>query len=63
MLGKVPRAIAWPKAVDSGADLYLVKPVSHVELVARMKAILRRREWALGKDSLSEEKGGIERWK
>ena len=49
MLGKVPRAIAWPKAVDSGADLYLVKPINYVELVARMKAILRRREWTLGK--------------
>jgi len=49
MLGKVPRAIAWPTAVDSGADLYLVKPVSYVELVARMKAILRRRRWTLGK--------------
>ena len=49
MVGKVPRVIAWPKAVDSGADLYLVKPVNYVELVARLKAILRRREWALGK--------------
>ncbi len=47
MLGEVPRAIAWPKAVDSGADLYLVKPVSCPELIARIKAIRRRCEWAL----------------
>ncbi len=49
MVGKVPRAMAWPKAVESGADLYLVKPVNNMELVARLKAILRRPEWALGK--------------
>jgi len=47
MLGEVPRDIAWPKAVDCGADLYLVKPISCPELVARIKAILRRCEWAL----------------
>ncbi|WOI52882.1 phosphate regulon transcriptional regulator PhoB [Parvularcula sp. LCG005] len=30
------------RGLDTGADDYLVKPVSHVELVARIKAVLRR---------------------
>ncbi len=49
MMGTVPRATGWVKAVKSGADSYLEKPVGCLELVARMKAILRRCEWALGK--------------
>ena len=47
MLGKVPRATGWVKAVESGADCYLVKPFYYSELVARVKAILRRHEWNL----------------
>lgn len=49
MMGRVPHAIGWVKAVKSGADCYLEKPVSCLELVARTKAILRRCEWTLGK--------------
>jgi len=49
VMGGVPHAIGWVKAVKSGADCYLEKPVSCLELVARTKAILRRCEWTLGK--------------
>ena len=52
MVGKVPRAEGWVKAVQSGADCYLAKPFYHSELVARVKAILRRREWILSQDNL-----------
>ena len=46
MLGTTPRSQGWVKAINAGADLYLAKPVSHAELVARIKAIMRRRQWA-----------------
>jgi len=46
MLGTISRSRGWVKAINAGADLYLVKPVSQAELLARMKAILRRRQWA-----------------
>jgi DNA-binding response OmpR family regulator len=46
MLGTTPRSRGWVKAINAGADLYLAKPVSQAELVARIKAILRRRQWA-----------------
>jgi len=46
MLGTIPRSRGWVRAINAGADLYLAKPVSQAELVARMKAILRRRQWA-----------------
>ena len=45
MLGTTPRSRGWVKAINAGADLYLAKPVSHAELVARIKAIMRRRQW------------------
>ena len=47
MLGEGPRAKGWVKAVQSGADCYLAKPFYHSELVARVKAILRRCAWYL----------------
>ena len=47
MLGRTSRAEGWVRAVESGADLYLVKPINLPELVARMKVVLRRREWTL----------------
>ena len=47
MLGRIPRAEGWVRAVAAGADLYLVKPVYYSELAARVKAIQRRCEWAL----------------
>jgi len=46
MLGTIPRSRGWVKAINAGADLYLAKPVSQAELVARIKAIMRRRQWA-----------------
>lgn len=49
VMGRVPHATGWVQAVKSGADCYLEKPVSCLELVARTKAILRRCEWTLGK--------------
>ncbi len=33
---------AWQKVVEGGADFYLVKPFSRLQLVARVRAILRR---------------------
>lgn len=48
IIGSIPRATGWVKAVKSGADCYLEKPVNCLELVARTGAILRRYEWALG---------------
>src|SRR5438128_492965 len=34
-------------ALDSGADDYLVKPFNHIELLARCRALLRRRSSAV----------------
>jgi len=42
LLGKDRSAEIWKRAVDAGADLYLRRPFSHVLLVARVKAVLRR---------------------
>ena len=47
ILGNISRATGWVKAVQSGADCYLVNPFYHPELVARVKAILRRCAWNL----------------
>ena len=47
ILGNISRATGWVKAVQSGADCYLAKPIHHSELVARVKAILRRYAWNL----------------
>ncbi len=44
MVGVLPNHKAWLKAVEVGADCYLLKPFSCLELVARVKAILRRYE-------------------
>ena len=44
MVGTVPSEEAWTRVVEVGADFYLVKPFSYVELVARVKALLRRYE-------------------
>ncbi len=42
MIGEDSGDQVWGKVVESDADLYLVKPFSYLELVARVKAILRR---------------------
>jgi len=43
LLGEDSSDEIWEKAlVEAGADFYLRKPISHRELVARVKAILRR---------------------
>ncbi len=45
MVGGVPSDKAWTRVVEVGADFYLVKPFGYLELVARVKALLRRYEW------------------
>jgi len=42
LLGKDSTGKQWAKAVEAGADFYLKKPFGYRELVARVKAILRR---------------------
>jgi len=42
LLGKDSSGEVWKAAVEAGADFYLKKPFSYRELVARVKAILRR---------------------
>ncbi len=42
LLGKDSSGEAWMRAVEAGADFYFTKPSNHQELVARVKAILRR---------------------
>ena len=48
MVGAIPNDRDWDRAVDAGADFYLVKPFGYLELVARVKALLRRYEWSNG---------------
>jgi len=42
LMGKESSGEAWMAAVQAGADFYFTKPSTHQELVARVKAILRR---------------------
>ncbi|MFC2019939.1 response regulator transcription factor [Chloroflexota bacterium] len=42
MLGADPSGESWTSAVAAGADFYLVRPFSSLELVARVKNMLRR---------------------
>jgi DNA-binding response OmpR family regulator/DNA-directed RNA polymerase subunit RPC12/RpoP len=42
LLGTIPESDAWSRVEELGFDLYLRKPVSPRELLARIKALLRR---------------------
>jgi two-component system OmpR family response regulator len=44
LLGKAPRSTGWVRAVEVGADGYLVTPFYYSELTARVRAILRRQK-------------------
>jgi len=44
VMGIVPTDKAWTRLLEVGGDFYLLKPFSHLELVARVKALLRRYE-------------------
>lgn len=46
------------RGLESGADDYIVKPFSPAELIARVRAVLRRSEPSLSEDKLNY--GGIE---
>ena len=46
MVGAVLSDRAWTRVAEAGADCYLPKPFGYRELVARVKALLRRHEWA-----------------
>ncbi len=48
MVGAVLSDKTWNRAVEAGADFYLVEPFNYLELVARVKALLRRHEWSNG---------------
>ena len=50
MVGAVLSDKTWNRVVEAGADCYLPKPFSYLELVARGKALLRRYEWSSGKN-------------
>jgi DNA-binding response OmpR family regulator len=42
------------KAFDSGANDYIVKPFNKAVFIARLKALIRRREWDIKANGLSE---------
>jgi len=42
VLGEDSSDEVWERVMEAEADLYLVKPLRYRELVARVKAILRR---------------------
>ena len=50
MVGAVLSDKAWNRVVEAGADCYLVKPFAYLELVARVKSLLRRYDWSNGKN-------------
>ncbi len=55
MIGAVPSYEAWSRVVDARADCYLPKPFGYLELVAIVKALLRRYEWTREKKQGSKE--------
>jgi len=48
MLGSISRCDGWSRSVKSGADCYMPQPAGCWELVARIRAMLRRCEWYKG---------------
>ncbi len=58
LLGRGSSNEAWQKRAESGADFYLIKPFSRLELVARMRAFLRSHKQATttGDDPACNEK-------
>ena len=48
IIGAVLSDRGWNRVVEAGADCYLPKPFGYGELVARVKALLRRHEWSNG---------------
>jgi len=46
LLGEDSSDEMWERVMEAEVDLYLVKPFSYRELVARVKAILRRYKMA-----------------
>ena len=50
MVGAIPSYETWTRVVEAGADFYLERPFGYLELVARVKALLRRYEWSNGKN-------------
>jgi len=58
LMGKDSSGEAWMRAVEAGADFYFTKPSHHQELIARVKAILRRyRRTAGGNGCENRNKG------
>lgn len=49
ILGAGPHKTVWARVVEVEADFYLVKPFSYLELIARVKALLRRYQQSNGK--------------
>ncbi len=49
LLGEDSSDEAWERVMEADVDLYLVRPFSHLELVARVRAILRRYKRLPGK--------------
>jgi len=55
IVGAVLSDKAWNRVVEAGADCYLPKPFGYRELVARVKALLRRYEWTREKKQERKE--------
>ena len=51
MLGTGPRNAVWTRVVEVQADFYLVRPFGYSELVARIKALLRRYQMSKNKNN------------
>jgi len=49
------------RGLELGADDYITKPFSHIELIARVKAVLRRTQWPeAGRDEAPLVKGPLQ---